>query len=112
MRKPGHGMPIGLIVAGESPLDHVPVEPGLNVNVISYVAVIVIIDERVMKCRVVERDGGDDQEKTQNKYSLRWSSEQACPRLRRSPLPGICTNILGFQTSRSHSSPVFDEYIR
>src|SRR5664280_3514412 len=112
VRKPGHGMPIGLIVAGESPLDRVPVESGLNVDIFRDVGVVVVIDEWVMRRRVVERDGGDDQEKTKNKYSLRWSCKPTRPRLRRSPLLGFCTKMLGFQTSRSHSSPICDEYIR
>ena len=112
VRKPGHGMPIGLIVAGESPLDRVPVEPGLNVDIFRDVGVVVVIDEWVMNRRVVERGGSDYQQKTENKYSLRWSSEQARPQRRRSLLLGFCTKMLGLQTSRSHSSPVCDEYIR
>ena len=100
-------MPVVLLVGGESPLDRVPSEPGLNVEVVSYIAAVVVVDERMMNRRVVKNDGDDYENKTQNKCSLRWSSEQACPGLRRSPLLEFRTNMLGFQTSRSHSSPVW-----
>ena len=112
VRKPGHGMPIGLIVGGESPRDRVPGEPRLNVVVLGDIAVVVVIDERVMNRRVVKSRGGDYEDKAENQGTLRWLSEQALCRLRRSPLFGSFANMLGFQTSRSHSSPVFDEYIR
>src|SRR5271169_4848030 len=105
-------MPIGLIVSGERPLDRVPAEPALNVNVLGYIAIIVIVDEWMMNRRVVKNDGGDYKDKAKNEWSIPCSTEQACPRLRRSSLPGFCMNMLGFQASRSHSSPIFDEYIR
>ena len=70
VREPGHGMPIGLIVSGESPRDRVPGEPGLNVEVLGDIAVVVVIDERVMNRRIVKNDGGDHEDKTENKGSL------------------------------------------
>ena len=69
-------MPVVLLVGGESPLDRVPSEPGLNVEVVSYIAAVVVVDERMMNRRVVKNDGDDYENKTQNKCSLRWSSEQ------------------------------------
>ena len=62
-------MPVGLIVGGESPGDRFPAEPCLNVNVLRDVAVVVVIDERMMNRRVVESDGGNDQDKTENKIA-------------------------------------------
>src|ERR1017187_6498602 len=122
MRKPGHGMPIGRVIGGERPLYRVPVEPALNVDVFRHKAVVVVIDKRVMNRRVVKSDGGDCQDKAENQRSpLRsrgpgssgpGSGEPARSRLRQSPLLRFLASMLGFQTSRSHSSPVFDEYIR
>ena len=59
-------MPIGLIVGGECPLDRIPAEPVLNVDVLGYVAVVVVIDKRMMNRRVVKNDGGDYKNKTEN----------------------------------------------
>ena len=59
-------MPVALFLGGESPGDRVPVQTVVDVRVLGNVAVIVIIDERVAVDRVVERQCGDDQEKTQN----------------------------------------------
>ncbi len=115
--KPGHRMPVGRVVGGESPRDRIPGEPRLNVDVVSNIGVVVVIDEGVMNRRVVENDGGDDQDKAENQGSLLrpsepGPSEAARCRLRRSALLRFLANMFGFQTSSSHSSPVFDEYIR
>ena len=56
VREPGQRMPIGLIVGGECPLDRVPVEPVLNVNVLGDIAIVVVIDERMMNRRVVKSE--------------------------------------------------------
>src|ERR1039457_2030397 len=105
-------MPVGRVVGGESPLDRIPGEPRLNADVVSNIGVVVVIDEWVMNHRVVENHGGDYQDKAENKGSLLsssepGSSEPACSRRRRSPLLRFCTNTLGFQAGRSHSSPLF-----
>src|ERR1039457_3902507 len=110
-------MPVGRVVSGESPLDRIPGEPRLNADVVNNIGVVVVIDEWVMNRRVVENHGGYYQDKAENKGSLLSSSEPvsseaARSRLRQSPLLRFFANMLGFQTSRSHSSPVFDEYIR
>src|ERR1039458_7633850 len=127
VRQPCQGMPIGSIVGGESPRDRIPVKPGLSVDILGDIDVIVVIDEWVLDRRVVKNDGGDYQDKAENKRSLLrscepgssepgssepGSSEAARSRLRQSPLLRFLARMFGFQASRSHSSPVFDEYIR
>ena len=104
-------MPIGLIVGGESPRDRVPSEARLNVEVVRDIAIVVVIDERMMNRRMVKNDGCDHEDKTQNEGLILRSSEPARSgedevRFR------ILQNMPGFHASRSHSSPVFDEYIR
>jgi hypothetical protein len=89
----------------------------LNVVVLGDIAVVVVIDERMMDRRIVENEGGDYEDKAENQGPLLCSnepesSEPAGCRLRRSPLLRFVAKMLGFHASRSHSSPVFDEYIR
>src|ERR1035437_10230734 len=91
VRQPAQRMPIGLIVAGESPRYRVPGESCLNVEILGDIAVVVVIDERVMNRRGVKNDGGDHQNKAEDKRLLLRSSEPARSeavrsRLRQSPL--------------------------
>src|SRR5579863_1859519 len=70
VRKPGQRMPVGLIKAGNRPLDRVPVQPGANVSVVGDVAVVVEIDERMMSDRVVERESRDHEKQPENEVTL------------------------------------------
>ncbi len=111
VREPGHRMPIGLIVGGESPRYRVPSETCLNVEVVRDIAIVVVIDERMLNRRIVKNDGCDHEDKTQNKDLLLRSSEPFRSGVGGSPLLRFA-KMPGFHASRSHSSPVFDEYIR
>src|ERR1017187_1760048 len=86
VRKPGHRMPIGLIEAGESPRYGVPGKSCLNVEVARDIAVVVVIDERMMNRRGVENKRGDYQGKAENHGSLLRLAEPARRRLRQGPL--------------------------
>ena len=46
--QPGQRMPVGLIKAGECPLDRLPMQPRANVDVVGNVAIIIEIDEGMM----------------------------------------------------------------
>ena len=66
VREPGQRMPVGLIVSGERPLDRVPLQAGLHVHVFRDVDGVVVVDERMLVYRIVEREGRDRQQKAQD----------------------------------------------
>ena len=54
--EPGERMPVALVIAGERPLDRLPIETIANVSVVRYVAIVVVVDKRMPADRVVECD--------------------------------------------------------
>src|SRR5664280_2508504 len=97
-------MPVGLIVGRERPLDRVPVQTSLHVRVVGDVNRVVVVDERVMIYRIVEREGRGHQQKTQD----------PCPRLdpMQPPMVGpVPSPHRRCQTNRSHSCSLISRII-
>src|SRR5579863_395941 len=111
VREPGQRMPVGLIKAGNRPLDRVPVQPGANVSVVGDVAVVVEIDEGMMNDRVVERESGEDEKQAENKVALlrgrkqlgrgRWADAHCRGRCQQSDLTTEGTGREGNQSNCS-----------
>src|ERR1039458_5536762 len=104
VRQPSQRMPVGLIVGRERPLDRVPVQTSLHVRVVGDVNRVVVVDERVMIYRIVEREGRGHQQKTQD----------PCPRLdpMQPPMVGpVPSPHRRCQTNRSHSCSLISRII-
>ena len=65
VREPGERMPVRRGVGGERPLHRVPLEAGLDVYVLGYVQVVIVVDEREMANRVIDRERGNGEEKSE-----------------------------------------------
>ena len=67
VRQPGERMPVRGIKSCERPLHRVPVKAGLDLEVANHIVAVIEVNERIMLHRMVERDGGDDEQQSQSK---------------------------------------------
>jgi hypothetical protein len=70
VREPGHGMPVGQVVAGEGPSDRIRTEPVLDVRIAHHVGVIIHGEERMMMNRQVSDESYSDQGSSQSPWAL------------------------------------------
>src|SRR4051812_26731445 len=70
-------MPVPLLHGGHGPGDRVRGYTVVDMWVLGDVAIVVVVNERIAGYWVVERQGGDDQEKTQNNVALFGGRENA-----------------------------------
>ena len=83
--------------SSEGPLDRVPIQAVLHVEVVGDVGGIVISGERLVAHRVIERCGGQHEEKTEKNI--------ACPvRLERAPVGQGVVCSFELRLTRSHFS--------
>src|SRR3984885_12961370 len=81
VRQPRQRMPeTSLSRRGQRPLETLPIESAADVGIVGDVAVVVAIDKRVARNRVVKNQSSQNQQQTQNCISLRRRGEQASAR--------------------------------
>src|SRR5215467_13706174 len=76
VRHPRDRMPVCLVGGRHRPLDRVPTQPFVNVNVVGDVSGIVIVREWMLVDRVVDRHGCDDDQEADDDLSLPWRREE------------------------------------
>ena len=97
-------MPIGFIVGRECPPNCVPVQARLDVNIVANVAVIIVVDERMMAYGIVKRERGNREKHPENERLTKERSGQAGVFLTRRQqmdlnTPGISVGITRKSTS-------------